>query len=161
MIHFITQKDADLFFEMEKFPEEDKIYQFPSSGEKLMLPFISADKREKFSFDISRGMIKITKVSYQSRVRKAYILRRLDYDAASHLNPEVELVPFPFLEPYNGKEIPSPHIHLYIEGFGDKWAVPADILMNIQGKDIYEIMIEFLKYCHVKQLPIITKPLLV
>src|SRR5690606_33171916 len=104
--HFITQQDADFFFGMEKFPEEDKEYGFPNSGEKLIIPFTSADKRENFLFDIYRGKIKITKVVYQNRVRKAYILRRLDYDGAPHTNPEVDSVPLEMLEPYNGSEIP-------------------------------------------------------
>ena len=161
MAQFITQQDADFFFEMKKFPEEDKKYQFPNSGGKLILSFTSSDKREKFVFDIYRGSIKITKTTYQNRVRKAFILRRLDYDCAPHLNPEVETVPLPILEPYNGKEIQSPHMHLYVEGFGERWSVPADLFFNFNGKDIYEIMIDFFKYCNVKKLPDITKTLLI
>ncbi|MCK9422167.1 MAG: hypothetical protein M0Q38_06185 [Bacteroidales bacterium] len=61
---------------MEKFPEDDKVYQFPNSGEKLILSFTSADNRENFLFDIYRGSFRITKAVYQNRVRNAYILRR-------------------------------------------------------------------------------------
>lgn len=161
MAHFITQQDADFFFRMEKFTDGNDEYQFPHSGEKLLLPFTSLDKREKFFFDIYRGSIKITKVTYQNRVRKAYILRRLDIDGAPHPNPEVETVPFPILEAYNGKIILSPHIHLYVEGFAERWAVPADLFFSLNGKDIYEIMEDFLKYCNVKKLPKITKTLLI
>jgi hypothetical protein len=161
MAHFITQQEADFFFEMEKFPEDEKLHQFPNSGEKLILSFTSADKREFFLFDIYRGSIRITKISYQNRVRKAYILRRLDIDGVLHLNPEVENVPLLILESYNGKEIQPPHMHLYIEGFGERWAVPADILMKVDGKDIYEIMFDFFRYCNVKQLPKIEKTLLI
>ncbi len=161
MANFITQQEADFFFGMEKYPENNREYQFPNSGGKLILSFTSADKHEKFLFDIYRGSIKITKVVYQNRVRKAYILRRSDFDGAPHLNPEVEAVPLQLLEPHNGKEIPSPHIHLYVEGFGEKWAVPAELLLPISGKDIYEIMEEFFRYCNVKQLPKITKTLLI
>ncbi|HED37228.1 MAG TPA: hypothetical protein ENI76_03165 [Ignavibacteria bacterium] len=161
MADFITQQDADFFFGMEKFPEDEKEYQFPNSGEQLILSFTSTDKHEKFLFDIYRGSIKITKVVYQNRVRKAYVLRRLDCDGAPHPNPEVETVPLPLLEPYNGKEILSPHIHLYVEGFGAKWAVPAELLLPLNGKDIYEIMEDFFRYCNVKKLPRITKTLLI
>jgi len=52
-------------------------------------------------------------------------------------------------------------MHLYIEGFGERWAVPADILMKVDGKDIYEIMFDFFRYCNVKQLPKIEKTLLI
>lgn len=161
MGHFISQQDADFFFEMGKIPEEEKEYQFPGSGQKLTLAFTSSDKRENFHFDIYRGSICLTKVTYQNRVRKAFILRRLDLDGAMHVNPEVEAVPLPYLEPYNGKEIQTPHLHIYVEGYGEKWAVPAELLLTVEGKDIYEMMIDFFKYCHVNQLPKIIKTLLV
>ncbi len=161
MAHFITQHDADFFFAMEKFPEEEKEYEFPASGQKLTIAFTSSDKRESFLFDIYRGSIRITKVTYQNRVRKAYILRRLDVDGPMHVNPEVETVPFPYLEPYNGKEIPTPHLHLYVEGFGEKWAIPAGDILEMQNKDIFELMKHFFSYCNVKQLPNIKKTLLI
>lgn len=161
MAHFITQQDADFFFGMEKFPEEDKEHQFPSSGQKLSIAFNSSDKRENFLFDIYRGSICITKVTYQNRVRKAFILRRLDLDGPMHVNPETEAVPLSFLEPYNGKEIPTPHLHLYVEGYGEKWAIPAYLLMKVDDKDIYELLIDFMKYCNVTQLPKIIKTLLI
>ena len=161
MAHFITQQDANFFFGMEKFPEEEKEYQFPSSGQKLSIAFNSTDKRENFLFDIYRGSIRISKVTYQNRVRKAFILRRLDLDGPTHTNPEVETIPLSILEPYNGKEISTPHLHLYVEGYGEKWAIPADLLMKVEGKDIYEMMVDFFSYCNVSQLPKITKTLLI
>jgi hypothetical protein len=106
MAHFLSQQDADYFFEMEKFPEENKEYIFPYSGKSLIIPLNSSDKRESFLFDIYRGSICITKVTYQNRARKAYVLRRLDLDGSPHLNPEVDNLPFSFLEPYNGLELP-------------------------------------------------------
>ncbi len=161
MSHYISQQDADYFFEMDKYPEEAKEYQFPSSGQRLTIAFNSSDKRENFLFDIYRGSIRITKITYQNRVRKAYVLRRLDLDGSMHTNPETDVIPLPVLEPYNGKEIPTPHIHLYVEGYGEKWAIPANLILKIEGNDIYEMMVDFLKYCNVKQLPKITKTLLI
>ena len=160
-MYILTQKDADLFFEMEKFPEDkDQEFEFPHSGQKLTIPFTSLDGHEKFLFDINRGTIRITKVTYQNRVRKAFVLRRLDFDGAPHTNPEVETVPLALLEPYNGKEIPAPHVHIYYEGFGERWAVPADMFVELERKDIYETMEEFFRYCNVKEFPNITKTLL-
>ena len=161
MSHFISQQDADFFFGMEKFPDEGKEYQYPNSGQKLVLAFSSSDKRENFLFDIVRGSICMTKVTYQNRVRKAFILRRLDLDGPTHVNPEVDAIPLPILAQYNGMDIPTPHLHLYVEGYGEKWAIPADLLMKIEGKDIYEMMIDFFRYCNVNQLPKITKTLLI
>lgn len=161
MAHFITQQDADFFFSMEKFPEALNEYNFPASGCKLVLPFVSADKRENFLFDIYRGSIRLTKVTYQNRVRKAYILRRLDFDGSPHSNPEVDIVPLPILEPYNGIVIASPHMHLYVEGYGERWAVPAESFLSLDAKDIYEIMEDFFRYCNVRVFPGIDKIILI
>ena len=161
MAHFITQHEADFFFGMEKIPEEEKEYQFPISGEKLTIPFSSTDKRENFLFDIYRGSIRITKITIQNRVRKAFILRRLDLDGPTHVNPEAEVIPLSFLNPYNGKEIPTPHLHIYVEGYGGKWAIPANDIFVTGGKDIFEMMELFFRYCNVKQLPNIIKTLLI
>jgi hypothetical protein len=161
MAHFINQLDADFFFEMDKIPGEEKEYQFPNSGGKLIIPFTSTDKRENFLFDIFRGSIRITKITYQNRVRKAFVLRRLDLDGPSHINPQTETVPMPFLEPYNGREILTPHMHIYVEGYGEKWAIPANDILQTNDKDIFEMMEQFFAYCNVKQLPMITKTLLV
>jgi hypothetical protein len=161
MAHSITQQDADFFFQMDKFPEKEEEYQFPLGGEKIIIPFTSADKREFFLFDIYRATIRVSKATYQNRVSKAYILRRLDIDGTAHTNPEVDNVPLPLLKPYNGLEIPCPHLHLYIEGFGERWAVPADLILSIDDKDTCQIMNESVKYCNVKTLPVIKNNLFV
>ncbi len=161
MAHFITQQESDFLFQMEKFPESNELYSFPVSGTKIVIPFTSSDKHESFLFDIYRSSIKLTKVTYQNRVRKSFILRRLDIDGPSHLNPNVENVPLDFLAQYNSKEIDCPHLHIYVEGFNNKWAVPVSLFFSIDGKDIYDAMFDFFKYCNVKRIPIIEKGLLI
>ena len=69
------------------------------------------DGREEFLLDIRRARIDLAKGTYQNRGREVVILARLDFGGAPHRNPD-------------GEEIGSPHIHLYREGFGDKWAFP-------------------------------------
>ena len=161
MAHFITQVEADYFFQMEKIPESNEHLSFPVSGIKIVLPFTSLDKREIFLFDIHRSSIKLSKATYQNRARKTFIIRRLDLDGPGHQNPEVENVPLSLLAPYNGKEIDCPHMHIYIEGFSSRWAVPANIFWNTDGKDIYDMLIDFFVYCSVKRMPEIEKGLLI
>ncbi|HPS64473.1 MAG TPA: hypothetical protein PK447_02735 [Ignavibacteria bacterium] len=160
MAHFISQTEADIFFSMEKFPEEDISYSFPHSGEKIIIPFLSEDKRESFLFDISRGKIELSKAVFQSRVRKIYVLRRIDLNGPMHRNPEVDKAPLEIFEPYNGREIPTPHMHVYIEGFGERWAVPASIFIDMAGKENFDLLFDFFKYCNVKKFPNINNTLL-
>jgi hypothetical protein len=59
---------------------------------------------------------------------------------APHRNPDDE-------------EIGVPHLHLYREGFGDKWAVPlpADRFRN--PTDVWVTFEDFLRFCNITQPP--------
>jgi hypothetical protein len=110
----ITQAEADALIEIEKRFVDDQDWTFPAAGERIALPLTSLDKREHFMLDVTRAQIKLTKATFQNRARQAIILMRLDLDGPPHRNPD-------------GNEIPCPHLHIYREGFGDKWAMPAPI----------------------------------
>jgi hypothetical protein len=117
---FLTQQEADYLISLPKTRVDDQEYTIPLPGEILKIPIKSVDKREQFIFDINRGRIRLSKCTYQARSRITIILIRLDIDGPPHTNPFVENVPLDYLQPYNGIEIPSPHLHLYVEGFMDK-----------------------------------------
>ena len=152
---YLIQSEADFLFEMEKIPESNEIYGFPISGNKLIIPLTSLDKREQFIFDVNRASIKLEKITYQNRARKSIVLRRLDIEGAPHKNPDVTTVPSQISPSYNGLEIPCPHLHIYIEGFHHKWAIPATDLLDISGKENFDILFEFFKYCNVINNPVI------
>ena len=68
------------------------------------------------------------------------ILARLDFGGAPHRNPD-------------GEEIASPHLHVYREGFGDKWAfpVPTDTFTDLA--DLWRTLQNFMHYCNIVELP--------
>src|SRR5579862_5566409 len=110
----IDQAEADALIEMEKRFVVEEDWTFPAEGQQRGLELTSIDKRENFMLDVTRSRIKLTKATYQNRVRSAIILMRLDLDGPPHRNPD-------------GLEIPCPHLHIYKEGYGDKWAIPAPV----------------------------------
>jgi hypothetical protein len=110
----ISQAEADALIAMEKHRADTKESFFPEEGGRLAIALTSTDKRENFMLDITRARIKLTKATYQNRARQAIILMRLDLDGPPHRNPD-------------DQEIPCPHLHVYREGYGDKWAMPAPI----------------------------------
>jgi hypothetical protein len=71
---------------------------------------------------------------------------RLDLDGPPHRNPD-------------DREIPCPHLHIYREGYGDKWAVPAplDRYPNIQ--DLFSTFEAFMRHCNITSPPQIDKGL--
>ena len=97
--------------------------------------------------DLSRGRIELSRNKFQNRARKTEILVRLDIGGAPHRNPD-------------GEEVPCPHLHLYKEGCGDKWAyaVPESF---INLKDISQTLEDFMKYCNIVEPPNINRGLFI
>jgi len=136
----LTQAEADVLMAMEKHRANEERSNFPMGGESLVLPLHSNDKREQFSLDVSRGRIDLANVKMQNRGRQVVVLVRLDLGGTPHRNPDDE-------------EVPSPHLHIYREGYGDKWAVlaPADRFRNLA--DVWTTYEDFLRFCNVTLAP--------
>jgi len=136
----LSQTEADVLLHMEKAPGSSDAFDFPDLGGRIEVPLVSRDKREHFLLDIHRKCIALT-TTYQTRARKVIVLARLDF-GAPHRNPD-------------GKEVGIPHLHLYREGFGDRWAfeVPADLLSK--PDDSWQVLEDFMKYCKIVEKPTI------
>jgi len=119
----------------------------------LTLPIVSLDERENFLLDINRGRIKLSKCTYQNRYRSVIHLVRLDVDGSPHQNPFVEKVPLPDLEKYNGTFFDESHLHLYVEGFDDRWAIPAPPEKFRNVNDLWETLTDFFVYCNIIEPP--------
>lgn len=140
MTEFIlTQAEADALFQLEKIKVDDTEYNLPDLGGRLEVPLISSDKRETFILDLSRGRIDLSRRKYQNRTRQIIILARLDCNG-SHCNPD-------------GENIDEPHLHLYKEGYNDKWAfpVPADVFHNLDNN--WQTLQDFMKFCSIVEPP--------
>jgi hypothetical protein len=157
----ITQADADALIAMEKHCIEEKSWLFPAAGGRLAVPLVSPDKRENFMLDITRATIRLTKATYQNRARQAIILMRLDLDGPPHPNPEDAPTGagYAWLAPYAGQTIPCPHLHLYVEGYGDKWATPAPVNRYPNVADLFTTCEAFMAHCNITRLPQIDKGL--
>ena len=84
----------------------------------------------------ARAQIKLTKATYQNRARQAIILMRLDLDGPPHRNPDET-------------EIPCPHLHVYREGFGDRWATAAPVDRYANTLDLFSTCEAFLQHCNI------------
>ena len=142
----LQQAEADLLIDMEKIGLDGQVFDYPGLGGQIIVPLISRNKREAFSLDITRSRIDLLKGTYQNRARQIIILVRLDFGGRPHRNPD-------------GQEIPSPHLHIYREGFGDKWAtaVPADKFANIS--DNWRTLEDFMRFCNITEPPQINRGL--
>ena len=141
----LSQSEADELIAMRKVPVSDEQYSFPLDG-NLSIPLVSEDRRENFYLDIWRSGTVLTKGRYQNRARNVVVLLRLDFGGAPHRNPD-------------GSELPCPHLHIYREGFADKWAVqlPTDRFVNIA--DTWQLLLDFMEYCALVRRPRIDRGL--
>jgi len=138
MTHPLTQQEADALLRLEKHCYESRQFEYPDLGGSLQIPLFSSDRRVAFSLDIQKGRITLSKNTYQTRT-KAIILVRLDIGGPSHRNPDDE-------------EIACPHIHIYKEGYGDKWAYPLPDDLG-DASDYWELLFRFMDYCHIATKP--------
>ena len=117
---------------------------FPPAGQAIQLAAKSTDGREDFVIDVNRrGKIKLTRCTYQERYATVEILLRLDIDGPPHTNPD-------------GQTLPCPHLHVYREGEGDKWArpLPSDFT---DTADLVTTLQQFLAYCGIAPIPVIQR----
>jgi hypothetical protein len=138
----ITQVEADALFAMLKVRVSDEAWNYPLSGGKVSIPLISKDKKENFWLDVRRGRIDLIKGTYQNRARQVVILARLDFGGSVHRNPD-------------DSEIESPHLHLYREGYGDKWAIPLPDEIFTDTSNLTNMLDAFMRYCNISEPPTI------
>lgn len=140
----LSQAEADALLRMEKFRIDSTSHTFPDLGGHIQIALQSQNQRESFSLDISRRRIALT-TKYQTRGRQSLVLVRLDFNSP-HRNPD-------------DSEVGVPHLHLYREGFGDKWAyaVPEGMLKN--PSNAWQVLLDFMTYCSVIVPPNISRGL--
>lgn len=141
----LTQPEADALLAMDKRRLDDTPRDYPYQG-KITVPLQSADQREQFLLDIHRGRIDLLKGTYQTRARHVVVLARLDFGGAPHRNPD-------------GEEIPSPHLHVYREGYGHKWAYRLSAEQFPDPTDRWATLDAFMRFCAISQPPVFKKGL--
>ncbi len=119
---------------------EELTIDFPRAGDRLQMQLKSTDGREEFLVDVNRrGRIRLTKCSYQERYAVVEILLRLDVGGPPHENPDSSVVP-------------CPHLHVYREGYADKWANALPPAFT-KPSDLVKTLQDFLRYCNVDVVP--------
>ena len=141
----LTQAEADELIALEKRRVDEQTWKYPDFGGGISVPLISVDRRERFILDLQRSQINVAKGTYQNRARQVVVLVRLDFGGSPHRNPD-------------GNRVKSPHLHLYREGFGDKWAFPIPERFT-DLSDRRQTLDDFMAYCNIIEPPVIHRGL--
>lgn len=136
----LSQSEADALIVMDKRRMDDKRWRLPDLGGSITVPLASLDGSESFQLDISRSRINLTKGKFQHRARVTFVLARIDIGGAPHRNPD-------------DQEIPCPHIHLYREGYGDRWAYPVAANQFSDPSDHWQTLHDFMRFCRIVEEP--------
>ena len=142
----LTQSDADALIAMPKVRADDEERDFPLLQQSVVVPLLSADRRETFMLDIHSGRINLSKITFQNRGRQVVVLVRLDIAGPPHRNPD-------------GEEVSCPHLHVYREGLGAKWAVTAPAEKFTALNDYWQTLHEFMQFCSIVTPPAFRKGL--
>ena len=131
----LTQTEANSLITMRKtFLHHTTISIPPGTDQTHEL--IGDDKREQFFLDLWRATIRLSKLRYQTRGRQVIVLVRLDIDSSPHTNPD-------------DTSIGRSHIHLYHEGYEDKWAFPLGPNDFRDSNDLWKLFEDFCVYCNI------------
>ena len=138
----LTQGEADALIAMDKDRVDAQRWDYPDYGETITIPLVSTDRRERFLLDLRRYRIDFKKGTYQNRCRQAVVLGRLDFGHKPHRNPDE-------------RQIGSPYLHLYREGFGDQWAYPVPSDRFADMNDAWQTLQDFMQFCNIVAPPVI------
>jgi hypothetical protein len=157
----LAQDDANRLMDLGKIRQDDNYYAFPGRGQQLRIPIVSIDYQEHFELDMYRGRIVALKCSYHEQYQGTPLVR-LDMNPSRHTNP-FHLFPPAGFEDYNGVTLTNSHVHLYREGFGDRYAIPAERLgfkPVLTKDDLIENLSIFFDYCNIVDPPFIQEVLI-
>ena len=136
----ITQAEYEYLMRQEKaFDVLDAIHLGPDPIEWTR-QINSLETKEIFLLDFYRGSFELTKYTINHRYRQTVILLRYD-SKGRHTNPD-------------GVSFDGPHVHLFKEGYNDKFAFPvSEVGVNKDDKSMEQILAKVLQFCNVKRIP--------
>ena len=126
---------------MEKHRVSDDMILIDSLGQSENIRLVSSDKTEDFFLDLSRGRQSLIKVSMQNRTKQDIVLVRLDLNGPPRRNPKSKVL------------LPTSHLHVYRENYGDSWAEPAPVQIFSGLNSELTTLREFMSYCNITKPP--------
>ena len=148
----LSQSEADRLLKLPKqFTTNDILEMSVQSKNNVVRELVSEDRKELFILNYGRYGRDSLKLKYQTRAREVIILARLDINSTPHRNPPTENFP-------EGQLITSNHIHIYREGYDDKFAYPLEDYPGLKLNDLSDgviILEDFIRFCAIRNYPMI------
>lgn len=137
----LSQAEADALLAAEKTFREPTLVSLAVGADATYdLVGSLSGSEESFLLDVWRGVKKAAKLKYQTRGRKVIVLARIDINGAPHTNPD-------------GVRIDGTHLHIYREGYDDRWAYPLDRRIFSHHLNPSTTLLDFCRYCNIVDTP--------
>ncbi|ECL3224988.1 TPA: hypothetical protein R5479_001296 [Campylobacter coli] len=146
---------------IEKHPKVQQTYILPSfeNSKSLKIELQCDDDKyhkENFILDILRSSIQFQRKTNQYRYNAINIIARIDF-YASHTNPEFNPNKIPsdkrlseLMEKYSEFRFRNEnHIHIFTEGYADKWAFPLSEFNIKTNDDFLNQSYDFCQFCNI------------
>jgi hypothetical protein len=141
----LSQSEFDYLMSQEKEFEDKSTILLGPAPLQWSKKIISTSTKDTFSLDFYRGTFRLEKYTYNHRFKQNTVLIRFD-SYGMHTNPD-------------GEKMEGFHVHIYKEGFGDKFAYPASHF-GIKDSDTIEVVLQrILRYCNINKIPPIEIPM--
>lgn len=141
-VSVLSQAEADTLQTIEKALTNPKqVHLPPPNGTKIHAVYYLRDNHRKDDMKLStyHAQKNQKKVSYRILYNSSILLVRVDtQDATPHINPDKKII----IPPY------QPHIHIYREWYGDKFAYPLPNEFK-DTDDIVQLFMDFLSYSNI------------
>lgn len=142
----ITQTEYDFLMKQDKVFDDDLTsIQLGPAPIHWTRQINSSATNDIFLLDFYRGSFELSKYTINKRYRQTIIMLRYD-NAGRHTNPDGVL--------FEGQ-----HVHLYKEGYNDKFAFPVSVI-DVTDNDSMEVVFnKIMQFCNVKKFPSIEVPM--
>lgn len=142
----ISQQEYDYLMALDKvFDDPSELLSLGPPPLDWSRPINAPATKDKFLLDFYRGSFELTKYTFNKRYRQTVILLRYD-SLGRHTNPD-------------GVTFDGPHLHLYREGYNDKFAFQVEHIGISEADDRADVLKKILWYCNVQPIPVIDKGL--
>jgi hypothetical protein len=144
----LSQDEADEMLAMQKRFRSSQLISL-DVGVRIardLDPVALIEPSPRLMLDIQRATIRLSKIKYQHRGARTVVLARLDVSGSPHTNPDQV-------------EISGTHLHLFREGFEDKWASELVLSEWTDLTDKELTLRDFCKRFNIDQLPPVRVPL--
>ena len=136
----LTQVEYDFIMSQEKvFDDLDSTIHLGPAPIQWVKQINATINKEIFLLDFYRGSFELAKYTINKRYRQTIVLLRYD-NGGRHTNPD-------------GLKFEGSHIHLYKEGYNDKFAFPISEIGLVETDSMEVVFNKIMHFCNIKRIP--------